>query len=139
MSEPIVAAIIVAFIAGLFSLAAARLQARRGPPSGSGDETVEQRITRLTTALSESAHVIQQIEAEIEERRKTVDTLRQDAETYEKLKEVSREDVEAVSQILETQLRSEGRRSILMNTLINFVLSAVFFTLGIVGTLWYGS
>ncbi len=101
----------------------------RGRMRGTG-ETTEQRISRLTTSLSEAVHVIQEIESEIQERRKIADTLQSDIETYNRLKDLNQEEVEAVAQVLGVELRREGRRSFWTN----FALNAAFFVLGVVVT-----
>jgi len=91
-------------------------------------EPIEQRLDRLTTALSEAGHVIGEIQTEVEKRRAVVDRLRQDAETYQRLIEVNREELEAVAQVLGGELRKEGRRSFWVNLGTNFA----FFALGAV-------
>jgi hypothetical protein len=88
-------------------------------------ETVDQRIIRLTSALSKAARMIQEVEAEIREHGELVDKLRRDAETYEKLKDLHREEVEAVAQTLKGELVEQGRRSrwgdVLMGTAFLFL------------------
>jgi flagellar biosynthesis/type III secretory pathway M-ring protein FliF/YscJ len=96
-----------------------------------GAVTTEQRIARLTTALSESSHVIQEIEAEMKDRTELVEKLKRDAETYERLRNINREEAEAVAQALGGELRKEGRRSLLTNFFMNFG----FFVLGVATTI----
>jgi len=104
---------------------------RRSAQRGTTEESTEQRITRRTTALSESSHVIQEIEAEMQDRTELVEKLKRDAETYERLRHINREEAEAVAQALGGELRKEGRRSLLTNFLMNFG----FFVLGVATTL----
>jgi flagellar biosynthesis/type III secretory pathway M-ring protein FliF/YscJ len=92
-----------------------------------GGRSIEQRINRLTSALSESAHTIEVVEAEIKERSDLVEKLRRDAETYEQLKNMNREEAEAVAQALRGELETQGRRSFWSNAAMNFV----FFVLGV--------
>ena len=133
----VLAPLIAAIIGALVSIAAAALtdsyererrSARRGVIA---QESTEQRIARLTTALSESSHVIQEIEAEMKNRTELVEKLKRDAETYERLRNINREEAEAVAQALGGELRKEGRRSLLTNFFMNFV----FFVLGVATTI----
>jgi hypothetical protein len=133
----VLAPLIAAIIGALVSIAAAALtvlyererrSARRGVIA---EESTEQRIARLTTALSESSHVIQEIEAEMKNRTELVEKLKRDAETYERLRNINREEAEAVAQALGGELRKEGRRSLLTNFFMNFV----FFVLGVATTI----
>jgi flagellar biosynthesis/type III secretory pathway M-ring protein FliF/YscJ len=96
-----------------------------------GAVTTEQRIARLTRALSESSHVIQEIEAEMKDRTELVEKLKRDAETYERLRNINREEAEAVAQALGGELRKEGRRSLFTNFFMNFG----FFVLGVATTI----
>jgi ABC-type multidrug transport system fused ATPase/permease subunit len=89
--------------------------------------TTEQRIARLTQALSESSHVIQEIEEEMRERSELVERLKRDAQTYERLRNINREEAESVAQALGGELRKEGRRSFRAN----LVMSFAFFLLGV--------
>jgi flagellar biosynthesis/type III secretory pathway M-ring protein FliF/YscJ len=127
----VLAPLIAAIIGALVSIAAAALtvlyererrSARRGVIA---EESTEQRIARLTTALSESSHVIQEIEAEMKNRTELVEKLKRDAETYERLRNINREEAEAVAQALGGELRKEGRRSLLTNFLMNFGFSCL--------------
>jgi ribosomal protein L18 len=129
---PLVAALFGAITAAFTSLLYRQYeQRRRIAQRGTTEESTEQRITRLTTALSESSHVIQEIEAEMQDRTALVEKLKRDAETYERLRDINREEAEAVAQALGDELRKEGRRSFLTNFLMNFG----FFVLGVATTL----
>ena len=127
------APLIAAMVGGITSAVATFWfgRRRRSAQRGTTEESTEQRITRLTTALSESSHVIQEIEAEMQDRTELVEKLKRDAETYERLRHINREEAEAVAQALGGELRKEGRRSLLTNFLMNFG----FFVLGVATTL----
>jgi predicted translin family RNA/ssDNA-binding protein len=123
------ATVIAAVIGGLGALLGALLSywlSQRREKSERG-RSIEQRINRLSSALSESAHAIQVVEAEIKERSELVEKLRRDAETYEQLKNMNREEAEAVAQALRGELKTEGRRSFWSNAAMNFL----FFVLGV--------
>jgi flagellar biosynthesis/type III secretory pathway M-ring protein FliF/YscJ len=113
--------------AAISFLGARRLSIRRE----TSEATTEQRIARLTTALSESSSVIQEIETEMKDRTELVEKLKRDAETYERLRNINREEAEAVAQALGGELRKEGRRSLLTNLFMNFG----FFVLGVATTI----
>jgi ABC-type multidrug transport system fused ATPase/permease subunit len=127
---PLIAAIIGALLSTLGATVSLFLQRRRRSVQG-GAETTEQRIARLTTALSESSHVIEEIEVEMKDRTELVEKLKRDAETYERLRNINREEAEAVAQALGGELRKEGRRSLLTNFFMNFG----FFVLGVATTI----
>jgi hypothetical protein len=127
---PLIAAIIGALLSTLGATVSLFLQRRRRSVQG-GAETTEQRIARLTTALSESSHVIEEIEVEMKDRTELVEKLKRDAETYERLRNINREEAEAVAQALGGELRKEGRRSLFTNFFMNFG----FFVLGVATTI----
>jgi t-SNARE complex subunit (syntaxin) len=136
MSVTVLASLTAGLIGALGSIASAaltlRLQRRRqSAQRGTTEENTEQRIARLTTALSESSHVIQEIEEEMKDRTELVEKLKEDADRYERLSNINREEAEAVAQALGGELRKEGRRSLLTNFLMNFV----FFVLGVATTI----
>lgn len=89
-------------------------------------ETLDNRIEKLTNALQQSSHLISEVEAEIQSRSQLVAELKKDAEKYEKLVSINQEQVEAVAQLLNGELRKEGRRSFWGG----FILNLVFFLLG---------
>lgn len=73
--------------------------------------TLDERLSRLTGALNESAKTIKEIEAGLAERQKLANQLKQDVETYERLKQVRGPEVEAIARVLSGELEKEGRRS----------------------------
>lgn len=90
------------------------------------EETIEQRIERLTVSLGEATQLINQIGGEIENRHALVAKLQSDIETYKQIKELSQTQVESVAQLLRGELRKEGQRSFWRNVAVNFG----FFVLG---------
>lgn len=95
-------------------------------------ENLETRITKLTSALKESSRLVGEVEEEIAKRQALVGELQQDAERYQKLVSINKEQVEAVAQLLQGELRKEGRKSFWGGVIVNLV----FFVLG--GLLsWY--
>jgi ABC-type multidrug transport system fused ATPase/permease subunit len=128
MAEPLASVIgaVIGVLGAVLGAFVSHRAAQRGLRS-EGGRSIEQRINRLSSALSESAHVIQVVEAEIKERSELVEKLRRDAETYEQLKNMNREEAEAVAQALRGELKTEGRRSFWSNAAMNFL----FFVLGV--------
>lgn len=96
-----------------------------------GDESLEDRITKLTSALTESASLVSQIEDEIKQRQSVVERLELDAKTYQEIANLRRPEVEAVAQVIRGEIKSESRRSFWIQIAVNFV----FFVAGIVVTL----
>lgn len=96
------------------------------------EETLEDRINKLTSALKESSHLVSQVESEIQSRQLLVKELQDDAERYEKLVSLNQNQVDAVAQVLQGELRKEGKSSFWKGVAVNFV----FFILG-AGTSWY--
>jgi uncharacterized coiled-coil protein SlyX len=78
--------------------------------SSEGGQTLEQRAGSLTTALSDSAHVIQEIETDIEARREIAEKMQNDIEIYERIKDLNCSEVEAVAQAVEGEDRKEDGR-----------------------------
>ncbi|EGR4363233.1 hypothetical protein QO227_21265 [Vibrio vulnificus] len=98
------------------------------------EETLEDRINKLTNALKESSHLVTEVETEIQSRQKLVQELQKDAQKYEQLIALNQEQVDAVAQVLQGELRKEGKSSFWKGVAVNFV----FFILG-AGTSWYFS
>jgi TolA-binding protein len=90
------------------------------------DETLEDRITKLTNALRESSHLVAEVEGEIKSRQNLVLELKKDAEKYQQLVTLNKEQVDAVAQLLQGELRKEGSKSFWKGVGVNFV----FFVLG---------
>ena len=95
-------------------------------------ETLEARIRKLSSALAESSRLVGEVESEISKRQALVSELQQDAERYQNLVSINREQVEAVAQLLQGELRKEGRKSFWAGVAVNFV----FFSLGALLS-WY--
>jgi hypothetical protein len=58
----------------------------------------------------ESSRLVGEVEDEISKRQSLVNELQQDADCYQKLVSINREQVEAVAQLLQGELRKEGRK-----------------------------
>ncbi|MBU7009163.1 MAG: hypothetical protein HXS46_00625 [Theionarchaea archaeon] len=86
------------------------------------EETIEQRIKRLSSSLVEATSLIDQIEQEIKSRQALAEKLKEDIRIYRKLASLSQVEVEAVAQVLRRELRTESQRSFRKGVLINFVL-----------------
>ena len=117
---------VAAALGGIASILAELLMVRLRKKRG--EETLEQRITRLTSSLHDATPLINHIQAEIEARQQLVDKLQRDVDTYNKIVESKKPEVEAVAQLLRGELKKEGRRSFWQGVAINFV----FFVLGAV-------
>ena len=96
------------------------------------EETLEDRINKLTSALKESSHLVTEVEGEIRSRQKLVSELQEDAEKYQNLISLNQEQVDAVAQLLQGELRKEGNKSFWESVVLNFV----FFVMG-AGLSWY--
>jgi hypothetical protein len=97
-------------------------------------EPTEDRVPKLIAALTEATKVIGEIERDVKSRSELVARLQDDAERTRQLLALNREEVEAVAQTLRVEVEREGRRGLLMNV----VLNAVFFGLGVGVTLLVG-
>jgi TolA-binding protein len=95
-------------------------------------ENLESRINKLAAALKESSRLVGEVEDEISKRQSLVNELQQDAERYQRLVSINREQVEAVAQLLQGELRKEGRKSFWGGVAVNFV----FFSFGALLS-WY--
>lgn len=80
--------------------------------------TLDQRLTRLTSALNDSAQTIKEIEAGMAERQELANQLKKDVETYEHLKSIKGPEMEAVARVLSGELEKEGRRSLWRDILL---------------------
>ncbi|MCS0179991.1 hypothetical protein NDI96_06205 [Vibrio alginolyticus] len=98
------------------------------------EETMEDRINKLTSALKESSSLVSQVEDEIRSRQALVNELKEDAKRYEDLASLNQQQVDAVAQVLQGELRKEGKVSFWKGVAVNFI----FFLLG-AGTSWYMS
>jgi TolA-binding protein len=110
----------------LASVVAGVIQSFFSHKNSKNEETLEDRINKLTSALKESSHLVTEVEAEINERRNLVQELQKDAEKYEKLVSMNKDQVEAVAQLLQGELKKEGNKSFWKGILANFI----FFVLG---------
>jgi hypothetical protein len=98
---------------------------------GASRPSAEDRVARLVAALEESSTVIREIEREVTARRALAQRLQADVARHRELLNLNRDEVEAVAQTLRVEVQSEARRGFWLN----FLLSALFFVLGVVATL----
>jgi predicted nucleic acid-binding Zn-ribbon protein len=89
-------------------------------------DSLESKIKGLTSALSDSANLINHIQTEIESRHKLVEKLKTDHEHYESLVKLKESEVEAVAQLLRGELQKESKNSFVKSIAANFI----FFVLG---------
>jgi hypothetical protein len=90
------------------------------------EEGIEDRIKKLTSALTQSTKFISQIEEEIKKRAELADRLKADVDRYKKLCSVRSDEVEAIAQTLRFELQKEGRKSFWSGVFVN----AIFFVVG---------
>ena len=84
----------------------------------------ENRVKKLTDALTEATNVIAEIEREVEARTKLAERLQKDVQRHQELLKLNRTEVEAVTQTFRMEVKSEGRRAFWLNLFINRVLWA---------------
>ena len=96
------------------------------------EETLEERVDRLTNSLKDATRLISNIENEIQARSRVATELQKDVERYNQLSELKKPEVEAVAQVLRGELAKEGSKSFWKGVAINFV----FFLLG-AGASWW--
>lgn len=104
-----VATAVGAAVTALRSLSYATRDAARSPEGV--EETSEQRVSRLTSSLSEAVRTVEEIQAELREGQEAVERLRGQIETFQRLRDLDQGEVEAVAEVLGLELRKEGRRS----------------------------
>jgi hypothetical protein len=95
------------------------------------DETIEDRVARLTQSLEEATGLIRNIENEIKARSTLASQLRGDVDRYNQLVQLKKPEVEAVAQLLRGELKKESTSSFWKGFAVNFL----FFALG-AGTSW---
>jgi gas vesicle protein len=98
---------------------------------GKREQTIEERIQKLTTSLRDATSMIGEVEKEIKERSTLAEKLQSDVEHYNQLVKISKPEVEAIAQLLRGELRREGGKTFWKSVIVNFV----FFVLGVVTTL----
>ena len=90
------------------------------------EESLDEKVKKLTNALGDSANLIDHIQSEIETRHKLVEKLKKDHEQYDNLVKLKQEEVEAVAQLFRGEIQKENSFSFIKNILANFI----FFVLG---------
>lgn len=124
--------IITTIVAGALTSTIASLAYEFFAKKEKKQETLEDRINKLTSALQESSHLITSVESEIQSRQKLVSELQDDAQRYEKLISMNQEQVDAVAQVLQGELQKESKKSFWKGVAVNFI----FFIMGAVVS-WY--
>jgi len=127
---PWVASAIAFIVASLISFLGASLTSQAYRKRKKEAPNLEDRITTLTENLKNSSTVISEIEAEIQNRAKIVEKLRDDVKLYEQLRELSQSQVEAVAQTIRSEITHESKKSFWRNAIITFVIALAFFFLG---------
>lgn len=94
-------------------------------------ESLDERISRLTRALEESTQLISTIESEIAQRQDLVRRLESDVQTYNQLAQLREAEVEAVAQTLRSELDRQGKKEFWQQVAMNFF----FFMLGVGATI----
>jgi peptidoglycan hydrolase CwlO-like protein len=117
--DPVRVIVIISAGAVLFSLIGAALRVHPSMRSKTG-ETIEDRVGKLTKALSDATALIDNIEHEIKARSTLASQLQNDIDQYTKLVEVRKPEVEAIAQLLRGELKKEveapfGRVSLLIS------------------------
>lgn len=90
------------------------------------EESLDEKVKKLTNALGDSANLIGHIQSEIKTRHKLVEKLKKDHEQYDNLVKLKQEEVEAVAQLFRGEIQKENSSSFIKNILANFI----FFVLG---------
>jgi len=95
---------------------------------------------QLQSAIRDVVTISDELQREADEARRTVEQLRQDAETYDALAKVNRQEAEAVARLVRSEMQTEGRRTFRSGVAVNFVffmagviVTVVFARLGIAG------
>lgn len=127
--DPITIAVVTSVLGALASYVVEFF--RHGPKTRKSGETIEDRVGKLTKALTDATALIGSIEAEINARSALATQLQADVDKYTKLVEVKKPEVEAIAQLLRGELKKEGRSSFWKGFATNFL----FFILG-VGASW---
>jgi len=72
---------------------------------------LEERISKLTSSLQESAKAVDEAQMEIEARRRLVERLRSEQQTFERLRSVDKPTADAVAATLQGELAKSERRA----------------------------
>ena len=90
------------------------------------EETLEEKIAKLTASLKDATNFINNIEVEIKTRGALIEKLKNDERIYKELAELKRSEVEAIAQVFRGQLIEISKGSFWKGFAVNFV----FFILG---------
>jgi hypothetical protein len=84
----------------------------------SAAKPLEERMSKLSSSLQESAKAVDEAQAEIEARQRLVDKLRSDQQTYERLRGLNKPTLDAVAVTLQGELAKAERRARLFDYLV---------------------
>jgi len=87
----------------------------------SHDETLEDRLHRLGSTMTEASKLLAQVEAELSARAATAKRLKREAEQAEAAAALNQKEREAVAEMLRTEIVTEGRRSFRASLLANLL------------------
>jgi hypothetical protein len=90
------------------------------------EETIEDRIQKLTISLREAAKFISEIESEISARSMLAEKLQKDISIFKTIAKLKSPEIEAINQLLRGELEKEGKKSFWKGFAVNFA----FFILG---------
>jgi vacuolar-type H+-ATPase subunit I/STV1 len=95
------------------------------------EDTLEDRVDKLTSSLKEATGLIDEVESEIRSRTALAEKLESDIKSYKELAEIKKQEIETIVQFVRGELRTESRKSFWAGFSINFL----FFILGVGATI----
>ena len=90
------------------------------------NNTLQERVDRLTSSLGDAMTLLSEFESEIKTRSALVDNLKKDIKQYNKISKLNKDEVEAIAYLLRGELQKGSRKSFWQGFVINFI----FFLLG---------
>ena len=104
---------VVAALATVLAAAVAARRISRSPGTEIGaiepQETLEDRLKKLSGSMRESARLVAEVSAELEAREVTARRLKEEAETAEALASLHKEQADAVRKMLDVELSGQAR------------------------------
>jgi len=110
-------------------------QAFRSRGESTREETLSERIDRLSTALASAAATVTEIEQEIAKRSELVQQLEQEKAIAERIVSLSADQVKAVADLLSIPVKRETTRGVWVTGVLTVVSGALFFLFGVLVTL----
>jgi len=93
--------------------------------------SLQDKIKALASSLTQSAELINQVELEISKKEELLEQLKKDTDTFNALLSLKKEEIDAVTNVLKSELKTQGRKSFWLNLIINII----FFILGAIASL----